>query len=133
MIHNDSCLYSGYKLENYLDLLRYVEDHKLPPTIDEFEDDVKSYAIPLKYAEHSTGLSPVHAICLTAKRQVMWIGQLMKSKVKYVLHVDGKHKLHHGKWLLLTVGPHVLRQDGSKLKSVRARMNRIVVIHSDTR
>jgi hypothetical protein len=26
-----------------------------------------------------------------------------------VLHIDGKHKLHHGKWILVTIGPHDLK------------------------
>ena len=26
-----------------------------------------------------------------------------------MLHIDGKHKLHHGKWILVTIGPHDLK------------------------
>ena len=30
---------------------------------------------------------------------------------QFVLHADGKHKLHHGGWLLITLGTHFLRWD----------------------
>ena len=26
------------------------------------------------------------------------------------MHIDGKHKLHHGKWMLVTIGVHDLRR-----------------------
>ena len=31
----------------------------------------------------------------------------------FVLHVDGKHKLHHGKWILITLGTHMLKCVGT--------------------
>lgn len=40
--------------------------------------------------------------------QIHWIGQLVESEVKFAMHIDGKHKLHHGKWILVTIGVHDL-------------------------
>ena len=41
--------------------------------------------------------------------QINWIGQLVESEVRFALHIDGKHKLHHGKWMLVTIGTHDIR------------------------
>ena len=43
--------------------------------------------------------------------QIGWIGQLGCSPTRYMLHIDGKHKLHHGKWMLVSIGTHVLARD----------------------
>ena len=32
---------------------------------------------------------------------------------RFVLHVDGKYKLHHGKWILITLGTHMLKTVGT--------------------
>ena len=42
--------------------------------------------------------------------QVGWIEQLLNCDVRFSWHIDGKHKLHHGKWMLVTIGTHVLQQ-----------------------
>ena len=49
--------------------------------------------------------------CLTGGVQIQWIGQLAKRPWTFVLHCDGKHKLHHGDWILLTCGTHILHWD----------------------
>ena len=111
----DRCVFAictGYNLDTFLDMLRFIEDHKLPDRIEDIDDNAQFYTIPLDYGRNAIGgpdQTQVHAICMTAKRQILWINQLVESKVKFVLHVDGKHKLHHGKWILMTIGPHVLR------------------------
>ena len=33
-----------------------------------------------------------------------------------MLHIDGKHKLHHGKWMLVTIGVTVLAYNKDKKK-----------------
>ena len=48
------------------------------------------------------------AVVLRMRKQVLWIGQLKEHKFWFVLHVDGKHKLHHGKWILISVGTHAV-------------------------
>ena len=54
----------------------------------------------------------VHGAVLTGPMQVHWIGQLAKMPNQFVLHADSKFKLHHGGWVLTTVGTHWLRWDG---------------------
>ena len=36
----------------------------------------------------------------------------LETLLAWALHGDGMHKLHYGKWLLLTFGTHCLRYDG---------------------
>lgn len=47
----------------------------------------------------------------TGKMQVQWMKQLMDMPNQFVLHCDGKYKLHHGQWILITAGTHMLRWD----------------------
>ena len=54
-------------------------------------------------------------VCLTGQMQIEWIQMLVKMPKSFVLHADGKHKLHHGKWILMTVGVHYLCNDGGQL------------------
>ena len=35
-------------------------------------------------------------VVLTCKKFLNWLQQLLKSPVWFVLHIDGKHKLHYG-------------------------------------
>ncbi len=56
--------------------------------------------------------------CFIGTQQIKWIGQLGKIPFKFVLHIDGKYKLHHGKWILITIGVHVLRWDAAHCRLV---------------
>ena len=52
----------------------------------------------------------VEGVVFTGKQQIQWIGQLHQMPWQFVLHIDGKYKLHHGRtWVLLTLGTHGLR------------------------
>ena len=62
----------------------------------------KLYTIPVDYDSYPD----TDAVCLTGVTQLKWIAQLVVSKVNYVLHIDGKYKLHHGKWMMLSIGVH---------------------------
>jgi hypothetical protein len=53
----------------------------------------------------------VEGACLTGRQQIQWVQQLLDMPHQFVLHIDGKHKLHHGGWILITVGTHTLRWD----------------------
>ena len=67
-----------------------------------------TYSIPM---DHSDTHSAVDAVVLTSAVQVGWIMQLVAFYRRlWALHIDGKHKLHHGGWLLVTVGTHVTEQ-----------------------
>ena len=57
--------------------------------------------------------------CFTGPKQIDWIRQLLALKFQFVLHMDGKYKLHHGVWILLTIGTHCLKAQGeSAVKSL---------------
>ena len=53
----------------------------------------------------------VEGALFTGRMQMAWLSQLMDMPSKFVLHTDGKHKLHHGGWVLMTLGTHHLRWD----------------------
>ena len=53
----------------------------------------------------------VEGACMTGPMQISWMGQLMNLPKKFVLHADSKFKLHHGEWVLTTLGTHYLRWD----------------------
>ena len=57
----------------------------------------------------------VEGVCLTGRQQVAWMGQLKHRDHQFVLHADGKHKLHHGEWILITLGTHIVRWDAHNL------------------
>ena len=62
--------------------------------------------IPMDCATYNT-----EGLCLTGPVQLKWMEQLLEHPREFVLHVDGKHKLHHGGWVLMTIGIHILRWD----------------------
>ena len=46
--------------------------------------------------------------CFTGYQQMKWINQLVGRPKQFNLHSDGKHKLHHGPFILITIGTHSL-------------------------
>jgi hypothetical protein len=65
--------------------------------------------VPMDCARYDT-----EGMCFTGPMQVHWIGQLLQRPQRFVLHADGKHKLHHGRWVLMTLGTHYLRYDAER-------------------
>lgn len=54
----------------------------------------------------------VEAIYLTCWKFVNWLEQLaVRVKVLVTLHVDGFHKMHYGRWLVVALGTHCLQLD----------------------
>ena len=47
----------------------------------------------------------------TGPAQIRWIGQLVHMCYQFSLHIDGKWKLHHGGFVLITLGTHCLKCD----------------------
>ena len=98
-------------------MMKWAMGHPLPENLDELigpegvlhgvTRDKKLYAIPVPYEKYPE----TDAICLTGLTELGWIFQLVNSTVRYSLHIDGKHKLHHGKWMLVTIGCHDLALD----------------------
>ena len=63
------------------------------------------YHVPLDAAAFQ-----VEGAIFTGKQQIQWVGQLKRMPWQFVLHIDGKYKMHHGRtWVLLTIGSHGLR------------------------
>ena len=60
----------------------------------------------------------VEGCCFTGPVQVGWIGQLCLMPNQWVVHEDSKFKLHHGDWVLTTMGTHYLRWDDHNQKLV---------------
>jgi hypothetical protein len=106
---------AGVIIKDIGDLREWAEDHYLPDLLDELEP-FTTYAVPYDYDVYAG----VEAIILTTMHQILWIGQLAKMPGKFVLHIDGKHKLHHGGWLLITVGTHAIDYHRKKLALARA-------------
>ena len=101
-------------IESTLQLRQWALSHELPMTMtEEALDNLsirKLYTIPIDYDEYPR----TDAIVLTGPVQLRWVAQLVLSPVRYVLHIDGKHKLHHGKWMMVSIGVHDLAQGRKK-------------------
>ena len=94
----------GGELERVEDVRNFARSIELPDTFEEIERG-RMYAVPMKYGNYPN----TQAIVLTDWKAVNWMRQLCTTiKLKVVRHADGKHKVHHGGWLLLPVGTHCL-------------------------
>ena len=95
-------------VESTLQLQQWSLRHSLPSQIHAVADFkklevAKLYTVPMDYSEYPR----TDAIALTGATQLKWISQLVHFKAtRYMLHIDGKHKLHHGKWMLVSIGTH---------------------------
>ena len=101
-------LYTGGKygmLNDVHDLVSVAEDMKLPDTLSEVRPR-QTYMVPMNMEL----LHSVQAVCFTGRTQINWLLQLAETDFKYTMHIDGVHKLHHGEWILVTIGPHVLNR-----------------------
>ena len=101
-------------LNDVHDLVSVAEDMKLPETLEEVIPR-KAYMVPMNMEL----LSSVQAVCFTGRTQIKWLLQLATTDFKYTMHIDGVHKLHHGEWILVTIGPHALNRadDGTVRKT----------------
>ena len=92
-------------LNDVHDLISVAEDMKLPDTLSEVKPR-QTYMVPMNMEL----LHSVQAVCFTGRTQINWLVQLAETDFKYTMHIDGVHKLHHGEWILVTIGPHVLNR-----------------------
>lgn len=112
---------AGLKLATRHDLLQYCKELLLPaPTLcRQLITNPASHAatelmgrsymcIPQAASQFS-----VDGACFTGPTQMQWVSQLSKLPHQFTLHIDGKYKLHHGVWILLTLGTHMLRTRGA--------------------
>ena len=64
-----------------------------------------AYYVPIDMEQYG-----IEGACFTGAQQIQWIVQLAQPDMQrnFVLHGDGKWKIHAGKWVLLTLGTHVV-------------------------
>lgn len=99
----------GVIVRQYSEMLAWGTRHELPSTLKEVVD-FQMYAIPFP----AEAFPNTEAVVLTMHVQINWIGLLVNGAMYFPVHMDGKAKLHHGGWYLITFGTHVLKfRDGS--------------------
>ena len=116
---------SGIQVTSLLELKQFMTPLLMPPSISALTA-ATSGVVQAVGSSTTAGMRMVHiplplvydteGACLTGPAQIGWMGQLVNMPLKFVLHADGKHKLHHGGWLLITLGTHFLRWDTHHLK-----------------
>lgn len=99
-------------IDNLAGLLRILEAPKY--TLPDSVSDALASGIDLNgtmyYIPQDNASFDVEGVCVTGPMQLKWIGQLIDMPLQFVLHADGKHKLHHAGWILITLGTHHLRR-----------------------
>ena len=108
---------AGVRITSLLELKQFCLPLLLPPTVSALTTTTTALvggSSAKKLSVLHIPTDPVYeteGACLTGPAQIKWIGQLLSMPNKFVLHADGKHKLHHGQWILMTLGVHYLRWD----------------------
>lgn len=94
---------AGVIINSIVELRAWTVQHEL---VDEFKDllPFATYAVPVAYDQWPT----VECVILTSRTQIGWFQQLA-DVVAFPAHIDGKFKVHHGKWMLMTVGTHTIK------------------------
>ena len=87
------------------DMYVWAKDNALPKKLEDVQS-FRMYALPYDYANAEC----IEGVVCTGKTQIEWIGQLGTDKFanRFALHIDGKSKLHVGRFTLVTIGTHVL-------------------------
>ena len=120
------------QFETRADLLAFMRSTGLPATVDEMNDtslySVDGIADIWTSFEETDG-SKTLAIPLISKQCVGWIQQLLALPHAWALHGDGKHKLHIGRFILMTFGTHCLKWD-EKAKTYRHSFRPLVYLFS---
>jgi hypothetical protein len=110
---------AGLQLLGMVDLIAYSQSLAIPPTLALLNAAPSSSLVASVLGGESTSLYipmqaaayGIHGACYTGKTQIGWMGQLAQMPGEWQVHIDGKYKLHHSKFLLLTIGTHYLRYD----------------------
>lgn len=97
------------RITSIIELHNWAHDNKFPCAVTSLDalPHAKMYAIPLNWEAYPN----TEAVLLACKSGISWLIQMMESSLNYALHADGKHKVHHGKWILTSVGIHSLEHD----------------------
>lgn len=114
---------AGLQLEARTDLLAYTKNLLMPPApvcrqlIINPSSAVVTHGDAIFGKEYhcipqNAAAFGVDGACFTGPTQIKWIQQLVARQGQFVLHIDGKYKLHHGIWILITLGTHMLKRVG---------------------
>lgn len=97
---------ANWEINTILDLRHWAAQHELPPHVHTVEELVRGtmYVVPLDWTKYPK----TDGVVLVCQMGLSWLIQMIAAGIKYALHVDGKHKIHHGKWILLNTGVHSL-------------------------
>ena len=101
-------------VKSYLELSLWALEHELPMTMEEVKP-FELYAVPFEMDD----FPDVEAVILTMHVQVNWVGQLTTAEKPHTAHVDGNYKVHHGDYILITYGTHVMKYDAHKKGQIR--------------
>ena len=108
---------SGLLLTGMTDLIAFSQSYSIPSTLALLNDAPSSSLVRSTVGDDSLFIPMqaaaygIHGACYTGKTQIGWMGQLSKMPQEWQVHIDGKYKLHHAKFLLLSIGTHYLRYD----------------------
>jgi hypothetical protein len=100
---------AGVIVKSISDMRVWAGDNELPTQLEAVEP-FTTYVVPYDYEAYPN----TDALVLTSHTQLGWIGQMAERPHECVLHVDGKHKTHHGGWLLITFGTHAVEHRGER-------------------
>ena len=86
------------QITNMLELKQFCLPLKMPSTLVELSAGSVSAgnAGRLIHIPLDAGAYKVEGAVFTGRQQIAWMGQLVERPKLFVLHADGKHKLHHG-------------------------------------
>ena len=114
---------AGARIDTINDLRCWASTRQLPPSFDMLLDS-KLYVVPVRYEDYPD----TDGIIVVCKKGIGWLLQksiagnpcvtcVHDARTKgaplcrvvganYTISFDGKHKLHHGKWIFVTAGVH---------------------------
>ena len=111
---------AGIQLETRYDLLTFCQPLLMPPAniCRQLVTNPGAAAVVALLGRQylvvpqQAGLYGVDGCCFTGPTQIEWMRQLSRMDGQWVGHMDGKYKLHHGVWILITFGVHCLKVVG---------------------
>ena len=83
---------------------------------DDYEDLKDNICYAIKIDQHNPLI--VEGVVFTTKLSIDWLKQLLKEDMKFALHCDGTRRLHHAKWMLITLGVTSMEWNDTKHKCV---------------
>jgi hypothetical protein len=109
---------AGLQISTRLELIQFCKRLMLPPTVmcrQIVTNPAAEGVMALLGKEYlcvpqDAAAFKVEGACFTGPTQIKWMRQLRDNQ--FSLHMDGKYKIHHGIWILLSIGTHCLKVVG---------------------